>query len=59
MSATPAVAVNGGESRRHRSPFARNMRMFLSSRLAMAATVVTVGFVLIALSVHRIRQAED
>jgi ABC-type dipeptide/oligopeptide/nickel transport system permease subunit len=45
----PAAAVNGGEHRRHASPFARNMRVFLSSRLAMVATVVTLAFVLIAL----------
>jgi ABC-type dipeptide/oligopeptide/nickel transport system permease subunit len=49
VSASPASAIDGGASH-HASPLARNMRVFLSSRLAMAATVVTLAFVLTALA---------
>ncbi|HEY5632719.1 MAG TPA: ABC transporter permease [Burkholderiaceae bacterium] len=48
MSAAPAQAI-GAAPAAHVSPFARNMRVFLSSRLAMAATLVTLAFVLMAM----------
>ena len=44
MSAVPAVSGGGA----HVSPFVRNLRVFLSSRLAVAAALVTIGFVLVA-----------
>jgi len=42
-----AAAIDGGAV--HVSPLARNLRLFLSSRLAVAATIVTLAFVLLAL----------
>jgi peptide/nickel transport system permease protein/dipeptide transport system permease protein len=49
MSGVAAAASNGSSVTPHVSPFARNMRVFLSSRLAVGAAVVTLAFVLIAL----------
>ena len=48
-AATPAANTAAMGAGAHVSPFARNMRMFLSSRLAVFATLVTLGFVLMAL----------
>lgn len=43
-----AVAPAAGAGH-HESPWLRNLRVFLSSRLAVAATLITLAFVLIAL----------
>lgn len=48
MSAAQAT-VSGGASR-HESPLVRNLRMFASSRLAVAAALVTLAFVVMALA---------
>jgi ABC-type dipeptide/oligopeptide/nickel transport system permease subunit len=47
MSAVPAMV--GAAPGRHVSPWERNLRVFLSSRLAVAATLVTLAFVAVAL----------
>lgn len=45
-----AVAAAGnGSAARHESPLLRNLRMFASSKLAVAAALVTLAFVLMAL----------
>ncbi len=46
MSAVAGIVA--GASARHVSPTVRNLHVFLSSRLAVAATVVTLAFVLMA-----------
>ncbi len=45
-SATVATIAAGGA---HQSPLVRNLRVFLASKLAVAATLVTLAFVLVAI----------
>jgi ABC-type dipeptide/oligopeptide/nickel transport system permease subunit len=44
-----AQATVGANTARHESPLLRNLRMFASSKLAVAAALVTLAFVLMAL----------